>query len=121
MDQNARLLRLWADGHRSSRDVRALTKLTLATSIAALQESRATLDALVEACNGDHRPACPIIESLEGHLARRPRSPSWLISTTQVSVDIRAARFCSPALARKSNRPPRCSHPSMGVLEGEPP
>lgn len=71
MDQIRDLLLLWADEQRSSRDVKALTKAhirALDQKIAKLQEMRSTLDALVEACNGDHRPACPIIESLEGHL-----------------------------------------------------
>lgn len=71
MDQIRDLLLLWADERRSSRDVKALTKAhirDLDQKIAKLQEMRATLDALVEACNGDHRPSCPIIESLEGHL-----------------------------------------------------
>jgi len=71
MDQIRDLLLLWADDRRSSRDVKALTKAhthDLDCKIARLQDMRATLDALVEACNGDHRPACPIIDSLEGHL-----------------------------------------------------
>lgn len=71
MDQIRDLLRLWTDDRRSSRDVKALTKAhirDLDGKIAKLQEMRATLDALVEACNGDHRPACPIIDGLEGHL-----------------------------------------------------
>lgn len=37
-------------------------------TVAKLQEMRSTLNALVEVCNGDHRPACEVIESLEGHL-----------------------------------------------------
>ena len=71
MGQIRDLLRLWADDARSSADIKALTKRhirDLDRKIAKLQEMRATLDALVEACKGDHRPSCPIIESLEGHL-----------------------------------------------------
>ena len=37
-------------------------------TVAKPQEMGSTLDALVPACNGDHRAAWPIIESLEGPL-----------------------------------------------------
>ena len=76
MAQIRDLLRLWGDDRRSSAEVKALTKAhirELDRKIAKLQEMRTTLDALVEACNGDHRPACPIIESLEGDLGHASR------------------------------------------------
>ena len=63
------LLRLWGDTQRSSRDVKALTLAHIAeleSKIAALEEMRATLKHLVHCCEGDHRPDCPIIESLAG-------------------------------------------------------
>ena len=63
------LLRLWGDTERSSRDVKALTTAHIAElekKIAALEEMRATLAHLVHCCEGDHRPDCPIIESLAG-------------------------------------------------------
>ena len=63
------LLELWGDRDRSSADVKALT-LThikeLEEKIAALKEMRDTLRHLVHECDGDHRPDCPIIGSLEG-------------------------------------------------------
>ena len=68
MDEIRELLRLWADTDRSSADVKALTEShigELDRKIALLQEMRGTLGALVEACNGDHRPDCPIIASLD--------------------------------------------------------
>lgn len=68
------LLRLWADRTRSSRDVKALAISHIAEldgKITLLQEMRATLGALADACDGDHRPHCPIIESLEGGLPGR--------------------------------------------------
>lgn len=34
--------------------------------IGELKEMRATLTALARACDGDHRPHCPIIERLAG-------------------------------------------------------
>jgi MerR family copper efflux transcriptional regulator len=63
------LLRLWADRRRSSRDVKRLAQAHIAEldgKIRLLQEMRASLGALAEACDGDHRPHCPIIESLAG-------------------------------------------------------
>ena len=38
----------------------------LENKIAALKEMRDTLAHLVHCCDGDHRPDCPIIKSLEG-------------------------------------------------------
>jgi len=63
------LLRLWADRRRSSRDVKALALAHIAEldgKIRLLQEMRATLSSLAVACDGDHRPHCPIIEKLAG-------------------------------------------------------
>lgn len=66
------LLRLWEDRDRTSADVKALTKKHVAhldAKITLLREMRDTLDTLANACDGDHRPHCPIIESLAGHTA----------------------------------------------------
>ena len=63
------LLKLWGDRGRSSRDVKALTVAHIAeldAKIALLGEMRATLSHLADCCDGDHRPDCPIIESLAG-------------------------------------------------------
>ena len=65
------LLKLWGDTSRSSKDVKALALSHIAElqkKIRLLDEMRATLTRLAEACDGDHRPDCPIIESLEGHV-----------------------------------------------------
>jgi MerR family copper efflux transcriptional regulator len=63
------LLKLWDDGERSSGEVKAVT-LThireLEAKIAGLEEMRDTLRHLAHACDGSHRPECPIIASLEG-------------------------------------------------------
>ena len=70
MDEIRNLLRLWDDKERSSADVKTMADRHLADldrKIELLQEMRGTLGALVEACEGDHRPDCPIIASLEGH------------------------------------------------------
>jgi Cu(I)-responsive transcriptional regulator len=63
------LLALWGDRERSSAAVKALTLKhvkELEAKIAALKEMRDTLRHLAHDCDGDHRPGCPIIGSLEG-------------------------------------------------------
>jgi Cu(I)-responsive transcriptional regulator len=63
------LLKLWGDTSRSSKDVKALAQShirDLEAKITLLDEMRSTLTHLADACDGDHRPDCPIIESLEG-------------------------------------------------------
>lgn len=69
MEAIRNLLRLWDDASRESADVKrvALEHLSeIEAKIRALEEVRGTLARLVDACDGDHRPHCPIIESLEG-------------------------------------------------------
>lgn len=71
MDEIRNLLRLWGDSGRSSAEVKALTLghvTELERRISLLQEMRDTLSHLAEACDGDSRPHCPIIKSLEGAL-----------------------------------------------------
>ena len=70
IDEIRDLLRLWADGKRSSAEVKRLALehiKDLNGRIAVLQEMRDTLAKLANSCDGNHRPNCPIIESLEGH------------------------------------------------------
>ncbi len=69
MDEIRNLLRLWADGNRSSREVKKLALghiEDLDSRIKAMQDIRDTLAKLANSCDGNHRPNCPIIESLEG-------------------------------------------------------
>jgi len=71
IDEIRDLLRLWGDRSRSSADVKHLTEdhiAALDAKIALLSEMRATLSQLAEACDGDDRPDCPIIDSLAGPL-----------------------------------------------------
>jgi Cu(I)-responsive transcriptional regulator len=66
------LLKLWGDKTRSSRAVKTLALGHIAdldAKIGLLHEMRNTLAALADACDGNHRPDCPIIERLEGKLA----------------------------------------------------
>ena len=69
IDEIRDLLKLWGDKSRSSKDVKALALTRIAelkAKITLLDEMRATLTHLANACDGDHRPDCPIIEGLEG-------------------------------------------------------
>jgi Cu(I)-responsive transcriptional regulator len=75
MDEIRDLLRLWSNTKRSSAHVKALALAHIAeldAKIELLKEMRETLGALVDACDGDHRPDCPIIDGLEGELADVP-------------------------------------------------
>lgn len=89
MEEIRDLLRLWADQSRSSADVKAmtLTHITeLEGKIALLQEMRETLSTLADACDGDHRPDCPIIASLEGSLGSSAvHEPKWTVINRQGS------------------------------------
>ncbi len=69
IDEIRDLLRLWADGKRSSREVKKLALghiEDLNGRIVILQEIRDTLVQLANSCDGNHRPNCPIIDELEG-------------------------------------------------------
>lgn len=62
-----RLVSLWHDRERSSRDVKALAEAHIDALDRKLQElgaMKAALVHLVHGCHGDERPECPIIESL---------------------------------------------------------
>jgi len=62
------LLGLWRDDSRQSSEVKRLAQghiEELKRKIRALQDMTQTLTTLVNACQGDHRPNCPIIERLE--------------------------------------------------------
>jgi Cu(I)-responsive transcriptional regulator len=61
------LLALWQDRKRSSRAVRRVAEHHLAHLEARMAEMRAvarTLKRLVQACHGDDRPECPILDDL---------------------------------------------------------
>jgi len=61
------LLALYEDETRASADVKRIAKQNLHeidAKIAGLQEMRATLSHLIDACAGDHRPDCPILNDL---------------------------------------------------------
>lgn len=67
------LLDLWSDSDRAAADVRRIAAGHLSTvneKIEQLRQVRATLDALVNACAGDDRADCPILDSLDPRGAR---------------------------------------------------
>ena len=67
LEQIRQLLSLWDDPERASADVKRLAEVHIAdldARITALTEMRTTLVALAQACHGDHRPDCPILQDL---------------------------------------------------------
>ena len=71
------LLGLWRDEARQSSEVKRLAQGhidELHKKIKGLQDMANTLTTLVNTCNGDHRPHCPILQSLESGLDDEDRS-----------------------------------------------
>jgi MerR family copper efflux transcriptional regulator len=67
------LLKLWSDRNRCSSEVKAIALAhveELEVKIGHMREMADELHSLARACDGDDRPECPIIRSLEGTLAR---------------------------------------------------
>lgn len=63
------LLQLWQDTSRKSQDVKALARLYIAEldeDIRKLQSLREQVEQMAQACHGDNRPQCPILEKLSG-------------------------------------------------------
>ncbi|PZW65396.1 MerR family copper efflux transcriptional regulator [Pseudomonas sp. URMO17WK12:I1] len=68
LTESGRLLALWHDRERASADVKALAVEhieALNGKIAELEALRDTLQTLVDHCQGDQRPDCPILEDLQ--------------------------------------------------------
>ena len=67
------LLSLYEDRNRASADVKSLAVARIADIDRKLEELkglRATLDSLVQACQGNERPDCPILKDLAGEKRR---------------------------------------------------
>lgn len=65
----SQLLALWQEPGRSSADVKALAlahAADLGRRIAALQTMKSAVETLAAGCQGDDRPACPILDDLSG-------------------------------------------------------
>lgn len=68
LEEVGKLLTLWQDRQRASADVKALAGAhieELNRKIAELASLRDTLQELVDHCQGDSRPDCPILKDLE--------------------------------------------------------
>ena len=71
------LLDLWRDKRRASRKVRAVAERHRQAVMSRMEAHRSIVDVLsllIEACKGDDRPDCPILDELSGEHTRQPRS-----------------------------------------------
>ncbi|MCT8998305.1 Cu(I)-responsive transcriptional regulator [Chelativorans intermedius] len=69
IEECRQLLALYADKGRASQDVRRIAVAhvgAIEQKIRELQSMRATLQRLIEACHGDERPDCPILDDMAG-------------------------------------------------------
>jgi MerR family copper efflux transcriptional regulator len=69
IDRIRRLLDLWEDKTRASRDVKRLALdhiVEITAKIAAMSTVRDAVQELADKCDGDDRPECPILRDLEG-------------------------------------------------------
>jgi Cu(I)-responsive transcriptional regulator len=76
--QIAALLDLWQNGSRASADVKSLATAhvqELEQRRRTLDEMIATLEHLDHSCHGDHRPDCPILQSLGAEDTAAQKSP----------------------------------------------
>ncbi|WP_309082821.1 Cu(I)-responsive transcriptional regulator [Chelativorans sp.] len=70
IEECRQLLELYQDKSRASHDVQKIAVShvkAIEEKIRELQGMRSTLQKLVAACHGDHRPGCPILEDIAGH------------------------------------------------------
>ncbi|MEN3930318.1 Cu(I)-responsive transcriptional regulator [Microvirga sp. W0021] len=70
IEEIGKLISLWRNRERSSREVKAITEThihDLKQRIQAMQEMVDTLEHLSCHCHGDDRPDCPILEGLSNH------------------------------------------------------
>jgi MerR family copper efflux transcriptional regulator len=79
LEQIQNLLSLWRDRSRASKDVKQMASAhveELNERIRELTEMRDTLVSLADACRGDHRPDCPILQGLEAASGTTPANGS---------------------------------------------
>jgi MerR family transcriptional regulator, copper efflux regulator len=70
--QVGRLLSLWSDAQRESRDVKALAQAQMAEldrKMAELASMKAALEQIASSCPGDHTADCPILTQLSANAA----------------------------------------------------
>lgn len=76
--QMRELLALWRDGNRASADVKRLALAHVAAlrdKAREIAEISGALQRLADACSGDGRPDCPIIDELSDTRFRPPAAP----------------------------------------------
>ncbi|WP_448254635.1 Cu(I)-responsive transcriptional regulator [Ottowia oryzae] len=69
MAEIGNLVGLWHDQARASSEVKRVAQqhlIELENRIQAMQDMRRTLQKLVQSCQGDDRPDCPILDNLAG-------------------------------------------------------
>ncbi|MCO5081556.1 MAG: Cu(I)-responsive transcriptional regulator [Rhizobiaceae bacterium] len=69
VEECRQLLALYRDKSRASQDVREIAIAHVGAideKIRELQAMRGTLNKLIHACHGDHRPDCPILDDIAG-------------------------------------------------------
>ena len=79
LEEVGKLLALWQDRERASADVKALALAhvdELNRKIAELVGLRDTLQELVDHCQGDDRPDCPILQGIESGCCSTRPAPS---------------------------------------------
>ena len=75
MEDIRRLLGLWQDDSRTSMDVKALARAHISVldeKLAKLKAMKRTLKHLIDHCEGDERPDCPILDDLAGEDTELP-------------------------------------------------
>src|SRR5215207_5988196 len=104
IEQIRDLLRLWSDGHRSSAEVKAIALEhvnDLKRRARHLNEMAEALKHLAAACEGDHRPECPIIKGLEGQIPFEPQCTQYATRRQKdVAPRLRSNRKDSRAATR---------------------
>lgn len=69
MAEIGELLKLWQNRRRSSADVRRIAArhvVELRQRMTEMESMLRTLEDLIDCCDGDHRPDCPILDELQG-------------------------------------------------------
>ena len=77
MEEIQTLLNLWNDKQRASASVKDIAQKhidALAERIATMQAMQRSLTQLVHSCQGDHRPDCPILDTLADGDTEQPGS-----------------------------------------------
>src|SRR6516162_7398411 len=95
-----RLLDLWQDKSRPSRDVKrlALDHITeIRAKIAVTTSMRDAVQELADACDGDERPECPILRDLED-AAAEPMPPIVLASARIASATAFQSGTCASVI-----------------------